>query len=110
MPAKNTPATPQADPAIPVRLNLLVRIDPAKWQAEPAPALDPDKLVAALVAAGMAEDAAKAQAASLAKPAASGPQAVRSDVRSYVLGAVKALDKLTAAGAIVLDADRDATR
>lgn len=106
-----TTTTPAKDATIPVRLSLLVRIDPAKWQAEPAPALDADAVVKALVAGGMAEADAKELAAKLAaQSAGNGTAATRTAVRQYVLGAVKALDKLTAAGAIVLDADREPTR
>jgi hypothetical protein len=103
MTAKTT--TPAAT-AIPVRLNLLVQIDPAKWQLD-APAVDPGAVIKGLTAAGIPEDTAKAMAAQLtAAPVANGPAAVRTAVREYVLGAVRQLDKLTAAGATIMDADR----
>jgi hypothetical protein len=106
-----TTTAAKKDATIPVRLNLLLRVDPGKWQMPEAPKLDADAVVKALVAGGIPEDAAKEIAAkAAAQPAGNGTAATRTAVREYVLGAVKALDKLTAAGAIVLDADRDATR
>jgi|SRR5215472_1253601 len=106
-PAGNAPATEAKDTTIPVRVNCIVRIDPAKWVMPEQPQLDPDKLVAALVAAGMPEELAKEQAAALAKPQASGPAAVRTAVREYVFGAIRVLEKLTAAGAEIIDRDRE---
>jgi hypothetical protein len=101
---------------IPVRLNLLVRIDPAKWTApaataEDAPAYDQDKTAQAL-AALYGEARAKEMAAQLAPkaPAETGPAVVRTQVRDYMLRAVRDLDALKAAGATVADADRPAAR
>ena len=46
-----------------------------------------------------------------ARPAdANAPAAVRTAVREYVLAAVRQLEKLTAAGATIVDADRQAAR
>ena len=97
---------------IPVRLNLLIRIDPAKWTADTAPAIDADVIAKALAGAGIPEAQAKEMAAQLAaRPAdANAPAAVRTAVREYVLAAVRQLEKLTAAGATVADADRPAAR
>lgn len=104
MPAKNT--TPETK-TIPVRLSLLVHIDPEKWAVDAPAAVDTETVVKGLVAAGIPEDQAKQMAETLtAAPAATGPQAVRTAVREYMLGAVKGLEKLTAAGATVVDADR----
>jgi hypothetical protein len=101
-----TKTTTPAATTIPVRLNLLVQIDPAKWQLD-APAVDADAVIKGLVSAGIPEDTAKAMAAQLtAAPVANGPAAVRTAVRAYVLDAVRQLDKLTTAGATVVDADR----
>ena len=97
---------------IPVRLNLLIRIDPAQWTADQAPAVDADVIAKALIGAGISEEQATAMAAQLAaRPAdANAPAAVRTAVREYVLGAVRQLEKLTAAGATIADADRQAGR
>ncbi len=97
---------------IPVRLNLLIRIDPAKWTTDQAPAVDADVIAKALTGAGIPEDQATAMAAQLAaRPAdANAPAAVRTAVREYVLAAVRQLEKLTAAGATIADADRPAAR
>ena len=93
---------------IPVRLNLLIRIDPAKWTADQAPAVDADVIAKALAAAGIPEAQAKEMAAQLAaRPGdANAPAAVRTAVREYMLAAVRQLEKLTEAGATVVDADR----
>jgi hypothetical protein len=111
-----TPTTPATSAMIPVRLNLLVRIDPARWTApapgaSDAPAFDLDKTVAAL-AALYGQERAKEMAAALAPkaPAEAGPAVVRSQVRDYMLRAVRDLDALKAAGATVADADRPAAR
>jgi hypothetical protein len=102
-----TKTTTPASTTIPVRLNLLVHIDPAKWTADAAPAVDADVVAKALVGAGIAEDTAKQMAATMtAAPEVTGPQAVRTAVREYILGAVRQLEKLTAAGATIVDADR----
>jgi hypothetical protein len=97
---------------IPVRLNLLIRIDPAKWTADTAPAVDADVIAKALTGAGIPEAQAKEMAAQLtARPAdLNAPAAVRTAVRDYVLAAVGGLEKLTAAGATVVDADRQSAR
>jgi hypothetical protein len=102
---------PKTATTIPVRLSLLVTIDPEKWTAqatETAPTVDEAAVLAGLTAAGIPEDQAKTMVAQLAAPkaSASGPAAVRTEVREYVLAAAKALEKLTAAGATVVDADR----
>lgn len=105
-------ATPTATTTtIPVRLNLLIRIDPAKWQADQAP-IAPDVIAKALIGAGIPEEQAAAMAAQLAaRPAdANAPAAVRTAVREHVLAAVRQLEKLTAAGATVVDADRQAAK
>jgi hypothetical protein len=105
MATKNTPATTKTA-TIPVRLNLLVQIDPARWTAD-APAVDADVIAKALAGAGIPEETAKAMAATMtAAPEVTGPQAVRVAVRDYILTAVKQLEKLVAAGATVVDADR----
>jgi hypothetical protein len=102
-----TKTTTPAATTIPVRLNLLVHIDPAKWTADQAPAVDAETVAKALVGAGIPEDTAKAMAATMtAVPDVTGPQAVRAAVRAYVLEAVRQLEKLTAAGATIVDADR----
>jgi hypothetical protein len=97
---------------IPVRLNLIVRIDPARWAADTAPAVDADVIAKALAAAGIPGEQATAMAAQLAaRPAdLNAPAAVRTAVREYVLAAVRGLEKLTGAGATVADADRPAAR
>ena len=103
---------PTASATIPVRLNLLIRIDPAQWTADQAPAIDADVIAKALIGAGITEEQATAMAAQLAaRPAdANAPAAVRTAVREYVLAAVRGLEKLTAAGAVIADADRPAAR
>jgi hypothetical protein len=105
-------ATATTTTTIPVRLNLLIRIDPARWAADDAPALDADVIAKALVGAGISEEQAATMAAQLtARPAdANAPAAVRTAVREYVLAAVRGLDKLTAAGATIADADRPPAR
>ena len=111
-----TPGTTPAKTMIPVRLNLLVKIDPAKWTAPAAtagdtPAYDQDKTAQALTALyGAAR--AKEMAAQLAPkaPAENGPAIVRTQVRDYMLRAVRDLDALKAAGATVVDADRPASK
>ena len=97
---------------IPVRLNLLIRIDPARWTADQAPAIDEAAVAKALAGTGIDEATAKEMAAQLAaRPAdANAPAAVRTAVREYVLAAVRQLEKLTAAGAAIADADRPAAR
>ena len=104
--------TPATAATIPVRLNLLIRIDPARWTADQAPAVDADVIAKALTGAGIPEEQATAMAAQLAaRPAdANAPAAVRTAVREYVLAAVRQLEKLTAAGATIADADRPAAR
>ncbi len=109
-----TPTTTSA--MIPVRLNLLVKIDPAKWTAPAAtagdtPAYDQEKTAQAL-AALYGEARAKEMAAQLAPkaPAETGPAVVRTQVRDYMLRAVRDLDALKAAGATIVDADRQAAR
>jgi hypothetical protein len=106
------PTNPTATATIPVRLNLLIRIDPARWTADQAPAIDADVIAKALATAGIPEDQAAQMAAQLAaRPAdANAPAAVRTAVREYVLAAVRGLEKLTGAGATVADADRPAAR
>jgi hypothetical protein len=104
--------TPATTATIPVRLNLLIKIDPARWTADTAPAVDADVIAKALIGAGIPEEQATAMAAQLAaRPAdANAPAAVRTAVREYVLAAVRQLEKLTAAGATIVDADRQAAR
>ena len=104
--------TPVTTATIPVRLNLLIRIDPARWAADTAPAIDADVIAKALTGAGIPEAQAKEMAAQLtARPAdLNAPAAVRTAVRDYVLAAVRQLEKLTAAGATIADADRPAGR
>ena len=104
--------TPATTATIPVRLNLLIRIDPARWTADQAPAVDADVIAKALTGAGIPEEQATAMAAQLAaRPAdANAPAAVRTAVREHVLAAVRQLEKLTAAGATIADADRPAAR
>ena len=104
--------TPATAATIPVRLNLLIRIDPARWTADQAPAVDADVIAKALTGAGIPEEQATAMAAQLAaRPAdANAPAAVRTAVREHVLAAVRGLEKLTAAGATIADADRPAAR
>lgn len=109
-------AAPTTSAMIPVRLNLLVKIDPAKWTAPAAtagdaPAYDQDKTAQAL-AALYGEARAKEMAAQLAPkaPAETGPAVVRTQVRDYMLRAVRDLDALKAAGATIVDADRQAAR
>jgi hypothetical protein len=105
MATTKTPAA--ATTTIPVRLNLLVHIDPAKWTADQAPPVDADAVTKGLMSAGIPEDTAREMAAHLAaRPAANGTAAVRTAVREYMLAAVRGLDKLTAAGATIADADR----
>ena len=106
------PATTAATATIPVRLNLLIKIDPARWTADTAPAVDADVIAKALIGAGIPEAQAKEMAAQLAaRPAdANAPAAVRTAVREYVLAAVRQLEKLTAAGATIVDADRQSAR
>jgi hypothetical protein len=101
-------ATAKTDTTIPARLNLLIRIDPAQWTADQAPAVDADVIAKALTGAGIPEEQAKEMAAQLtARPAdANAPAAVRTAVPDYVRG----LEKLTAAGATVVDADRQSAR
>ena len=74
--------------------------------------MDPDVIAKALAAAGIPEEQATAMAAQLAaRPAdVNAPAAVRTAVREYVLAAVRGLEKLTAAGAAIADADRPAAR
>lgn len=95
---------------IPVRLSVLVHIDPAKWDFGGAETqtVDEAAVLAGLTAAGIDEAQAKEMLAQLTAPkaSASGPSAVRTAVREYVLASVQALEKLTAAGATVVDADR----
>ena len=50
----------------PVRLNLLIRINPARWTADQAPAVDADVIAKALTGAGISEEQAAATAAQLA--------------------------------------------
>lgn len=57
---------PTASATIPVRLNLLIRIDPAQWTADQAPAIDADVIAKALIGAGITEEQATAMAAQLA--------------------------------------------
>ncbi len=104
--------TPATSATIPVRLNLLIRIDPARWTADQAPAVDAGVIAKALIGAGISEEQAAQMAAQLAaRPAdANAPAAVRTAVRDYVLAAVRQLEKLTAAGATIADADRPAAR
>ena len=104
--------TPATAATIPVRLNLLIRIDPARWTADQAPAVDADVIAKALTGAGIPEEQATAMAAQLAaRPAdANAPAAVRTAVREHVLAAVRGLEKLTGAGATIADADRPAAR
>jgi hypothetical protein len=66
----------------------------------------------AALAALYGEARAKEMAAALAPkaPAEAGPAVVRSQVRDYMLRAVRDLDALKAAGATVTDADRPAAR
>ena len=109
------PANKKADTAkttvIPVRLNLLVQVDTEKWTAN-APAadttVDEAAVLAGLTAAGIPEDQAKEMVAKLAAPStnATGPNAVRTEVRDYMFAAVRQLERLTAAGATIVDADR----
>jgi hypothetical protein len=96
---------------IPVRLSVLVHIDTDKWTAQAeatAPTVDEAAVLAGLTAAGIDAEQAKTMVAQLTAPkaSASGPAAVRTEVREYVLAAVTQLEKLTAAGATVVDADR----
>ena len=74
--------------------------------------MDADVIAKALIGAGISEEQATAMAAQLAaRPAdANAPAAVRTAVREYVLAAVRQLEKLTAAGATIVDADRPAAR
>jgi hypothetical protein len=96
---------------IPVRLSILVHVDPDKWTATAeaeAPTVDEAAVLAGLLAAGIAEDQAKTMVAQLTAPAAAatGPSAVRTEMRAYMLAAVAGLDRIKAAGATVVDADR----
>lgn len=115
MPPRNAPQAPEAtttSTTIPVRLILLVHVDPDKWTATApeaaATTVDEAAVLAGLTAAGIDPEQAKAMVAKLTAPAASatGPSAVRTEVREYMLSAVKGLERLTSAGATVVDADR----
>jgi hypothetical protein len=111
--AKTDTAAPATATTIPVRLSLLIHLDPEKWEApavtaEDAPEFDLEKTVAALTPL-YGEDRAREMAAELAPAPADpdrGPNVIRGEVRAYVLRSVKALDALTKAGASVVDADR----
>jgi hypothetical protein len=105
------PADTAKPTTIPVRLSLLVQVDPEKWNATTeaeAPTVDEAAVLAGLVAAGIAEDQAKTMVAQLTAPAAAatGPSAVRTEMRAYMLAAVAGLDRIKASGATVVDADR----
>lgn len=105
MATKNTAPAP-APATIAVRVDVVVHIDPAKWQADaPAAQVDSAAIIKGLVAAGIPEDAATVMAAQLTKAPADGntPAAVRTAVREYVLAQVGGLEKITAAGATVVD-------
>jgi hypothetical protein len=93
---------------IPVRLSVLVHIDPANWPQEQPATVDQDAVLKGLLAAGIAEDAAKLMVTQLSTPASSahGPSAVRTAVREHVLSLVQGDEKLKTAGATVVDADR----
>jgi hypothetical protein len=108
MATKNTPAAKST--IIPVRLNLLVHVDTTKWELPAAPAAqtDPELVVKALVGAGIPEDQAKVMAETMtAAPAkADGVQAVRTAVREHMMALVQASEQLKAAGATIVDADR----
>ncbi|MBO0815327.1 MAG: hypothetical protein J2P30_09320 [Actinobacteria bacterium] len=121
MPARNRNQTPAAPPAggqpakdktIPVRLYVLVRIDPDKWNGAPkaadgAPEFDAAAIAKALEGAGYAPEQAATMAEGMRpKPAAHGPAAVRTEVREAMLAALKELPALKEAGATVVDADR----
>lgn len=120
MPAKTPASTPSASQGqtIPVRLSILVRIDPDKWEqpapevAEDAEPFDADKVIKGLVSAGIPEETARTMAEQLApKPAeaadnAHAPSVVRSQVREYLLSSAQQLAALVSAGATVVDADR----
>ena len=88
-----------------------MHVDPDKWTATAeaeAATVDEAAVLAGLVAAGIAEDQAKTMVAQLTAPAASatGPSAVRTEMRAYMLAAVAGLDRIKASGATVVDADR----
>jgi hypothetical protein len=100
---------------IPVRLSLLVHVDPDKWTAtapETTPTVDEAAVLAGLTAAGIDAEQAKQMVAQLTAPkaAATGPSAVRTEMREYMLAAVRGLERITASGATVADADRPAAR
>ena len=99
-------AAKTTDNTIPVRLNLLVRIDPAKWTAPEAPALDPARLAEALQAMGVTDE----QAARLARGVTTPRKGTANETREDVLAAVRGLERLTQAGAVIVDADRQPAR
>jgi hypothetical protein len=99
-------ANPTPDTTIAVRVDIVVKIDPALWPADvPAAEVDTDAVVKGLVAAGIPEDQAKVMAAKVTEaPAdANTPSAVRTAVRQYVLAQVGTLEKITTAKASVVD-------
>lgn len=116
MAAKTTPNATATKNLIPVRLNLLVHVDADAWndntpEAAAAPTVDADAVLKGMIAAGVPEDQAKAAVAALTAPkpvATRGPATARTEVREYMLEAVRGLERLTAVGAVIADADRQA--
>lgn len=103
-------ATKPTTTTIPVRLSVLVQVDPAKWFAQQpaAPTVDQDAVLKGLTAAGIPEEQAKSMVAQLSTPpaAATGPAAVRTELRAHMLQLLQSDERIKAAGATVVDADR----
>jgi hypothetical protein len=117
MPArKQSPATtppPAENKRVPMRLTILVHVDPERWPADEPTEERPDaaKIAQALIAVGMSETSAASAAAAVVDAhdakQAGGINATREAVRSYMLAALRELPKVTASEAIITDAYRD---
>lgn len=88
-----------------VRLSMIITLDSDKFAADDKPALDTDKLIAGMIAAGMTESEAKTYAAqTIAKRNNSeSVTALRESVRKYVISNVENLAQLSDANATVLN-------
>jgi hypothetical protein len=103
-------ATEAAGATIPVRLTIVVQVDPAKWTMPEAPAaLDTAKLLAALTEQGIAAELAQTMvdaAAKAAQPKTDGNTAVRAAMRAHMLATLRADATMVAAGATITETQR----
>lgn len=99
-PAPAAPAAPEGDGRITIRVDMVVKVDPARWTSQ-GPAVDVSAVAEKLAEAGLPAEAAMQEAQRIAQRQTAGVSKVRADVRRAVLSAVEGIDEVKDSGAEV---------